>query len=190
MSEINDLPGLIEIQKIRLSQDFADEAGVVKKILHIPVRKPNKQEFVRVHRSLEYRLEIGLIELKEENEVYLLDPSIRSCAEENLSHVMLHTSINRQGTPFLWPCKMPKSDGRTVAWHTTAFDAVKQAEDNWVRVVANLNLGAYEVRQASAIINEPEWPTLTFLEIINIAFRDRYISDPNHIVLRQLRGEI
>ena len=50
-------------------------------------------------------------------------------------------------------------------------------------------LGAYDVTVATGRVVEPDWPDLTFQEIIKIAFRDRVITDWDHPVLRRLRGE-
>jgi hypothetical protein len=182
---------LIDIKAIRFNQNFLDETGVEKKLLHVPVRKPNKQEFIRVHPSEEYRVQVGLIELKEkERENYLVCPSIRAHAEQNLVHAQLFTAVNRQGTVFLWPCKMPKSEGRPLQWHLTALAAAEEATGSWVKIVANMNLGAYETFLAMGELGDPVWPTLNLQELINIAFHDRFIDDINHSILRQLRGEI
>jgi hypothetical protein len=53
-----------------------------------------------------------------------------------------------------------------------------------------MGLGAYDVFQAQGHLSEPEWPQLPFGELLRIAFRDRYISTPDHPVLRRLRGEV
>ena len=70
------------------------------------------------------------------------------------------------------------------------MDAANEAKSRWVRLTANMNLGAYDVAVASGQIAEPEWPGITFQQIIDIAFRDKKISDWNHPVLRRLRGEV
>src|SRR5690349_14998764 len=64
--------------RLRLSQDFASNIGVKKALITVPDRKPDKQWFIRVHPSPEWRLDTILLELKEENEIYLVDPSIRT----------------------------------------------------------------------------------------------------------------
>ncbi len=43
----------------------------------------------------------------------------------------------------------------------------------WVRVYANMAVGRYEVAQATAPLPDPEWPELTFREILRIAFREQ-----------------
>ena len=47
----------------------------------------------------------------------------------------------------------------------------------------------YETFEASADLAEPEWPDLPLSEILEIAFRGKYIKDWDHPALRRLRGE-
>ena len=63
------------------------------------------------------------------------------------------------------------------------------AKAKWVRIKANMNLGAYEMYVAeNEKIPDPTWPELSFDEIIRIAFRDRLIDSPDHPVIKRLRG--
>ena len=51
------------------------QSGVKKLLTTVPVRKPNRQDFVRVHPDAAYRLTpAAIIELKEDREVYLVTP--------------------------------------------------------------------------------------------------------------------
>ena len=59
----------------------------------------------------------------------------------------------------------------------------------WVRVAANMSLGAYEVYEASANLPDPEWPDKSFAELLQVAFRDKHIATLDHPVLKRLRGE-
>ncbi len=51
-----------------------------------------------------------------------------------------------------------------------------------------MSLGAYEIFEAASDLPDPEWPEVTFQEVLEIAFRDRFIKDFDHPVLRRLRG--
>jgi hypothetical protein len=58
--------------------DPESQGPAAKKLLtHVPVRKPHRQEFVRVHRDENYRLPAAVIELKEDREYYLIQPQFR-----------------------------------------------------------------------------------------------------------------
>jgi hypothetical protein len=60
----------------------------------------------------------------------------------------------------------------------------------WVRVASNQPLGAYEISVASGSIPDPVWPEEGFTQLVQIAFRDKFIRAWDHPALRQLRGEI
>ena len=51
-----------------------------------------------------------------------------------------------------------------------------------------MSLGAYEVVEASTK-SEPEWPDVTFNELLRIAFRDRLVDRLDHPVIKRLRGD-
>jgi hypothetical protein len=53
-----------------------------------------------------------------------------------------------------------------------------------------MSLGAYEVFEATGELPEPQWPELPFSQILQIAFKDKYIDSLDHPVLRKLRGEV
>jgi len=67
--------------RLRVSQDFAKTLGVRKLLTTVPVRKPNRQEFIRVHPGEDYRLETVILELKEDRESYLIER--KAIIEEN-----------------------------------------------------------------------------------------------------------
>src|SRR5262249_23687849 len=160
---------------LRLSQDFAASLGVKKALLSVPVRKPDKAWFVRVHPDEGYRLQTAVIELKEDRGGgnYLAAPSLRPdlAAEAPFSPRALFPAVNRQGVLFLWPIRLPAPDGRVDEWSRTALEAAHLATKGWVRVAANMSLGAYEVFQATGHLGVPEWPQLPFRERLRVAFR-------------------
>ena len=177
-------------QNLRLSQDFASTIGVKKQIMTVPVRKPNRQDFVRVHPDPDYRFETAVIEMKADRETYLVDPSLRSEISGEIVAKTILTAITRQNVLFLWPIRLPGEDGRHDEWSRSAMVAAERAATRWVRLASNMHLGAYEMFEAPADLPEPEWPELKFSEILKIAFRERYIHEIGHPVLKQLRGEI
>lgn len=178
--------------RLRLSQDFAATLGVKKALLTVPIRKPGKAEFVRVHPGADYRIETAVLELKDEREIYLVDPDLRDelATEATFGARAFFTGMTRQGVLFLWPVRLPGADGKIDEWSRSMLEAVQMATKSWVRVTSNMALGAYEVFEASASIAEPKWPDLTFRAILKIAFKDRYIDSLDHPILQRLRGEI
>ena len=180
----------IDLNAIRLSQDFAEQLGVRKVRTTVPVRKPNRQSFVRTHPDPNYRIQTAVLELKEVRETYLIGPDVRDELAPEIVPKMLITTIDRQGVIFLWPIALPDASGRHNPWHQSALAAADRAERAWVRVAANMHLGAYEVFEASADLGEPEWPEEPFEALIELAFRDHFIQSMDHPAVRQLRGQV
>ena len=183
-------PNPFDLASMRLSQDFAPAIGVKKKITTVPVRKPNRQEFVRVHPDSMYRLDTAVVELKAERETYVVAQSLWPEVHGELIPKRLLLTMTRQNVLILWPIRLPGEDGRIDQWNQSAMIASERAIQCWVRVASARPLGAYELFEAPADLPDPEWPEISFQEIFDIAFRGYQIDDINHPVLKQLRGEI
>lgn len=162
--------------------------GVKRIMTTIPVKRPDKQAFVRVRPESEYRLEVGVIELKVERELYVVRRHIIAQLPSEVTRVMLFTAITRQETLFLWPVRLPDDSGRSNTWATSAMAAAERAMHKWVRVKANMDAGGYELFEAQGITAEPHWPDMPFDQILKLAFADRDIKTMEHPVIRQLLG--
>ncbi len=60
----------------------------------------------------------------------------------------------------------------------------------WVRVQANMADGKYDVFEATGTIPDPEWPDMSFRDMLQLCFDDRFIDSLDHPILKQLRGEV
>jgi len=184
-------PNPFDPAALRLDPSYAETLGVKKLLTTVPVRKPNRQEFVQVHPEPAYRLvPAATIALKEEGEVYLVTPQMARELSNEIAPVCLSTTMNRQGVLFLWPVKLPDPAGRPNSWLESAGVAAERAMGHWVRVASNRALGAYEISVAIADLPEPEWPDLPFDEVLKIAFREHIVDRLDHPLVKQLRGEV
>ena len=173
---------------LRLDQTFLEGGGAKKLLLTVPVRKPGRHDFVRVRAEPNFRENLAVIELKEERETYLIHPAVAANLPGEFSMSTVHTAISRQGVVFLWPVKLPAPDGRIMEWHRSAAAAAELAMHRWVRVTADMSLGAYQIFEASAVIPEPVWPELSYRELLRIGFRDRLVDTLDHPLVARLRG--
>jgi hypothetical protein len=134
-----------------------------------------------------------MIDLKSEDrgdrEDFLVRPELVPELVGELVMKTIYTAINRQGVVFLWPVRLPAPDERKSDWARSAREAAEKTMTTWVRVQANLSLGAYEIRRARGVLAEPEWPDVSFQELIRIAYRDRMITALDHPVIKRLRGQ-
>ena len=97
----------------------------------------------------------------------LVNPSLwpELVSESTFSPRALITAVNRQGVLFIWPIRLPGSDGRLDEWSRSAMEAATLAAGKWVRVQANMSLGAYEVYEAAGQWAAPEWPDMPFQQL-------------------------
>jgi hypothetical protein len=175
-------------ENLRLSQAFTETTRVKKLQIAVPVRKPSPQDFVRVHPSPEYRENFPIIELKDEREEYIVTADLVPELAGEFVTKTLFFAVNRQGTPFFWPIRLPLPDGKDSPWWRSAREAAALGMQQWIRIKANMNAGAYETWGPEDPIPDPVWPDLSFWELVKIAFRDYLIDRIDHPVIGRLRG--
>jgi hypothetical protein len=179
-----------DLDSLRLPQDFSATTGVKKILTTVLIRRPDPQEFIRVHPD--WRLQTFVLEVKAHRDTYLIHPSLRDelLARHEVVPKVLCTTVTRQGVLLLWPIRLPDQDGRLDSWNQSALEAIQPAQTHWVRVVPNHDLRGYEVYQATNLTEDPLWPAISFEELMKIACKHRFIDSWDHPVLRQLRGDI
>jgi len=190
MEERTDQTDPFNLENLRLSQNFGELVGVKKLLTTVPVRKPGKQDFFRVRPGVDWSVDTAVLELKEDRgETYLVAPALWPELPGELVPKRLFTTINRQGVVAIWPVRLPGEDGRQDNWSRSALEAADLGQRNWIRLVANMSLGGYEIFRATRDdLPEPIWPDLTFQEILKIAFQDRLIQTLDHAVILRLKG--
>jgi len=175
------------LASLRIDQSYTDATIGVRRVLGtVPVRKPNKTDFFRVHPD--HSLDCFSIELKEEREQYFLSRGLEQLVAEFAEPVRLRLCVTRLGTAFLWPIKLPREDRRVDEWRRSAAEAAHLAESKWIRLAADMHLGAYQTFEAVADLGDPKWPAESWAEVVKVALRDRRIDNEDHAVIRQLLG--
>lgn len=174
---------------IRLDQSYTSAAAVAvtKPLLTVPVRKPGKSEFFRVHPA--HWLDCLLLELKERREVYFVTPALADLLSEFVQPSRLRLCVTRQGTVLIWPIKLARDDARGDAWRRSAAEAAALAEKKWVRIAADMHLGAYQPFEAQGELGDPRWPAEEWPRIMAIAMRGWLIDSCDHPVVLSLLGE-
>jgi hypothetical protein len=180
-------PSPFDLDRLALPQSFAEAIGVRKLLTHVPVGKPGNQDGFRVHPNPEFQRNLPVHILRNEREIYLVTPEMLAELAGECVGVTMYTAISSQGVLRLWPVRLPGPDGKDLAWWSTEREAAELAKKQWVRIKANMALGANDIN-VSAMTAVPRWPTATFQEIIEIAFAGRLIENVEHVVVRRLRG--
>ena len=178
------------ISALRLAANYGATLGVKKLLTRVPVGKPKKSNFFRVHASEEMAFQAMLLEQKEANESYLVLPNIAQEISELVRAVQLYAAIDRHNNVSLIPVPLPGEDGNRNPWHESLAQAVEMSKLNWIRITANMSLGGYDVFAAQASLSEPEWPEYDIEALIEVAFRGKIISSLEHPVVQSLLGRI
>jgi hypothetical protein len=157
----------------------------------VPVRRPKRTEFVRVHPD--YMLDTLILERDTgmDRECYLVSPKVQHLVLPELQRTRIFVAITKRGTVFLWPIKLPNegnSTGRRV--FETSLQGAEQAKSLWVKLAWDRDLGGYEMFRAKGDLGEPQWPDKSFRDLIEIAFRHYLIDRPDHEVIRELEGAL
>jgi len=163
----------------------------------IPCNKPGKQAFVRVSPNPEHRGNFAILQIGAgfgtDREQFLVIPKLMSALTDlpGLSPYKLVLAVSRpENSPLIWPLRLPNNTtGRNDNWALSALDIAKQAEQKWLRVMPNMQMGCYVATVATADWPEPEWPDLSFSELLERSFGGNLITDLSHPAIKALRGE-
>ena len=176
-----------DFSQFALSQNFGAQIKVIKRLTTVPVRKPSKTQWFRIHP--EYKLDVLLLKYGDRgDDFYLVEPSLADQLIDLAQAFKLVVAVDRQGVVFVWPLRLPDAE-QAMKWHLSALEAASHAKVQWTLIQANMGLGAYEFTAAAGITDEPKWPKMLMNEILEIAFKNKIIDRLDHLVLKQLRGE-
>lgn len=177
-----------DIEALKLQGDEGSVA-MVEVPAYITVRKPKRHEWVRAHPGMSITTSVYLDKSGGRgDDVYLVAPGMRDHLSGDFKVMTLTLAITRQGVAFLWPVSHPDGTGRADSWGETAREAVTLAKDDWVRIAADMQIGAYRIWRALGDLPAPDWPKDLMPELLKKAFKGRVIDSVDHEVVRRLRG--
>jgi hypothetical protein len=181
-----------DLSQFAVSTELEEHAGGTRLLTTIPVRKPSKESWFRTHPdSKTFWFRTYLVELREAGEVYLAIPEVRDFlldrGEQTFVKKILIPTITKQGTLFLWPIRLPDSEGKLDSWNQSALEAAAIARNKWVRINSDRQLGAYQVIARDGG-EEPQWPPQSIGELLKTAFKGRVIDSLDHPVIAELTG--
>jgi hypothetical protein len=184
-------------EALRLDQNYNAVLGLKQHIHTIVVDKPSSEPWFRVHpdtndRGEEMYFDTYLLHIKNgpDRGVYQVSKPLLPLlsGEKTLKPTRLVLCIDRQGELRFWPLRLPGKDGREDDWMSSALAVAEQAKTRWVRLIAG-GYG-YTSRTTKAKIPDPVWPSETFDELLEIAFRKRRIaSESDPLLGRLLEGK-
>ena len=125
-------PSIDPFDPARFRVDPLADIEVEKVLTTVPVRKPKRTEFFRVHSGRDFTVDMYLLEREDgmDREAYLVDPQVQHLVLSELQQtVRLFTAINKHGDIFLWPVRLPADDrDRLRRMSDSALEGAEQAE--------------------------------------------------------------
>ncbi len=175
---------------LRLSQSYAAQAFGTPVNVTVAVSKPPKAFFFRVHPGESHSAILNMLDGSKlgADGQHAVGPDIAPLIQDQLRLTQLRLAVTSQGVPYLVPVPLAGPDGRVNQWHQSLARAVELAETHWIRISANMYRGGYDVFEATGQLPPPQWPTESFEDLLEIAFRGRLITDENHPLVQQLLG--
>jgi hypothetical protein len=156
-------------------------------------RKPNDKEFIRVTQNPKEIMPFDILEVDEKTN-YLVTPKALAAINklhEELGKVMIKTkrklvylTVNLDGVGFLWPITLFDGDND---WLESAHNCASIAKNQWIRVVSNNAAKRYDYHPANRHAGEmPKWPKETFIDMLNLAFKNKVIKSLDHPAIKEL----
>lgn len=179
---------LLELAKYRGSNTASVEGDASAGIqTNIPVKKPGKKNYFRVHPEPSFRLyDVAVIE-EEGGDVYLVNADLQLPDDvmQFVSHVNLLTALTHRGKLFVWYFK-----NTDTSWASSALRVARRAQDEWVRIMADFESGGYNIFPAPEPLRskKPVFPSMSPEEIFTLAFDNRMITSVDDPIIRRLRG--
>jgi hypothetical protein len=179
----------LDVDSLWLDPALGD--GLVNVAFHnIPVGKP--RDFFRVSKDPAFRRLSEIYTHKVEGQIdeqnFIISKPMQGVIEE-ARRCTLVVVVYRDGSPRLWPLKLPKDGERDNGAWISARSAAKVAMDKWVKLVWQRN--TYLTREAlPGYAPEPDWSKLpSFDELVRLGFGESgIIRDKNHRIVLDLFG--
>lgn len=183
-----------DLDTLKLSLDSAGLAGAAEVLMHVPVRKPSRNEFFRVRPGAENSFTAILYEDQNDKgrEYYFVTPAMIPLLRQltTLAVISLVPFCTKQKVLGIFPLKLPTDSVSNNDWMSTAMAAAELAKTRWVRIQADMSLGANRIFAAESDLGEPVWPDKPFNELLDLAFRSRVIDRDDHPIVNKLSGRV
>jgi hypothetical protein len=151
------------------------------------VRRPKKNEFVRVNVDDEKLYTGYILEDKDEDTFYIIKDQALQYLYDLPPLKMLVLTVNQKGGFFLWPVP---TDDRNM-WNESSRKAYQIAKSQWVKLVGDRGEGLYHTYLAEGELPPPRWPDKTYWELVDLAFpNSKVVKDADHeVVLKARTGQ-
>jgi len=140
-----EAPDPFDYRSIRLTPGTDAGVRIRKPLTTVPVRKPGRKHWFRCHPDPAHQIEVGLVDVEETGEEYLISGlEVAEALAGLYVPVALHTAYESRKVVFLAKRKLPREDGLGANWALSAQSGFERAKEVYVRLMANQALDAYD----------------------------------------------
>jgi hypothetical protein len=176
------------LRDLRLSQDFENMTDVTKIVTSVSIGKPGPQTFFRVRPDEQAIYPVFEKKQDFKSEFFIVDTKAVPELASEVAPRLIVPVITRDGNLFVWPLRMGTPEKEADLAARSAYAAMQKAKSSWVRL--KWKGREFECSVAKGDLPEPEWPDITFDEMLDLAFAGQVIDSANHPVVRALNGEL
>jgi hypothetical protein len=183
-------PDALDLSDLWLDTGLGD--GITDEVRHsIPFGKP--KDYFRLHPDPGYRRKVEIYRHKTEDaideEYFVFAGNMQGTLEEAAPYT-LAVCIYRDGTPRVWPLRLPKEGERDNEAWASARAAAKASLTKWVKLIWKGR--AFVTREAKpGYAPEPAWEKVPPFEelMIKAVGEKNIIRDSSHPMYRNLIGD-
>jgi hypothetical protein len=178
----------LKLADLATDQDFL-LGGTDLLLNDLPVRKPHRNWFFRVHPDTKLTAIVFVLEDDRDSAEYVVGGEALSMLREYVKRKQLFVCQNDAGNLFVWLIGQPidmKND-----WNSSALSIAEVARGKWIQCKSNRQLGRYQAHEPmSTTIPDPDWPEKIgdIDEVVDLTFGDRVIADLEHPVAKRVLG--
>lgn len=132
-----------DLSELKLKVGVGEGLPERKEVLSIPVRKPSKQTYIRVNPDPTWQIETYVLELKDDDELYLVDSSLWEALRNEITPKIILSCMTRQDSFFFWSIRLPNAENWVDNWSRTALDCARIAQTQWVRIQSDRDAQAW-----------------------------------------------
>ena len=186
--EIKSVTSMLD--ELRLPDNYSKSIGGIKIPTKPSFGKLNQHRYSRVHPNSEYQFPVLLVEDKDVKETYIATRSMSSYLGKSATPKILRLAVDNAGVPRIIAQPIANTDSQSNLWAASMNDAIKRAENTWIRIESNMDSKQYTIYEANGDLGDPDWPEQTMAELIDEIFENKIISSPDHPYIKQLQGRV
>ena len=175
---------------LRLGQDFAATVGVKKLLTRVPVGKPGRQVFFRVHPDPDWHLATMILELKEDREVYLVAPDLYAELLGEIVPVMLYPTITARASSACGRAGCPARMARPIPGTSRLWRRPNTPPSGGYGLPPTRSWVPTRFSRPLAICRNPSGRTLASTSCSRSPSRTPTSTGLDHPVVKRLRGAI